>query len=632
MTTSILTQELRRKLPSPHGLAIAIIEASQNDNTGLSDIAELVAHDPALSGRLVELANATAAGANVSSIHQAIGRLGLNAVKNLALGFSVVDQHNSGCCVNFPYKKFWSESLLMGHLMRELANAAQLGSAEEFFTCGLLARIGCLGLATAYPVEYGAVLATPRADDALLAHEMSTFGTHHLDVSAALLRDWGFPERLITPVLLHELPQGFDSISAPDIALFARALRVAYAVARQACTPGTTDLVNGTELQDLARSLSLPQNDLEVLLQSALTHCMTWAGVLQIHLLDFSTLLQRAVPNTRAASYVASSSTQLRILIVEDDPIVRTLLETWLKVEVGHSLKSAANGSEALEMAQTFMPQIIITDWRMPVMDGLELCKTLRNSDWGQNIYVLMLTAADGDDDLVKAFDAGVDDYLTKPLNRKALGARLKAAWRYVHMRETWMRDNDRLTRSAADLELSNQRFQLASLTDALTGIPNRRAGQSVLIQAISAAQRYGVPLCVISIDIDHFKAINDSFGHGAGDEILQLIGQTLQQAARKEDTVCRWGGEEFFIIAPNISLSEGAIAAERYRKFVAHQAVTLQSAIASVTISLGVACLDLETKSKDQLLIEADQALYAAKRGGRNRVAISELGEVRLV
>jgi diguanylate cyclase (GGDEF)-like protein len=225
-----------------------------------------------------------------------------------------------------------------------------------------------------------------------------------------------------------------------------------------------------------------------------------------------------------------------------------------------------------------------------------------------------------------------VDDYLTKPLNRKALGARLKAAWRYVHMRESWMRDNERLARSASELALSNRRFQLASLTDALTGIPNRRAGQSALVQAISAAQRYGMPLCVISIDIDHFKLINDNHGHLIGDEVLQLIGKTLQQAARKEDTVCRWGGEEFFIVAPNITLSEGAIAAERFRKFVETQTLTMDSAALSVTISLGVACLDLDSKGKDQLLIESDQALYAAKRGGRNRVAVSELGEVRLV
>ena len=631
MRAPILPQALRQKLPSPHGVAIAILEASQNDNTGIGDIAELVANDPALSGRLLQLANATM-DSGVASVHEAVERLDMEAVKHLALGFSVVDQHSSGRCLHFPYKRFWSESLLMGHLMRELAGALHMGSADELFTCALLARIGCLGLATAYPLEYAAVLSQPLSGTALLEQEVAVLGIHHLDVSAALLREWGFPEPLIAPVLLHELPRGFASLKAPRMVLIARSLRVAYRVACLACTPGTTDLMACPELREFARDFSLQPQALEQLLQNAVTQSMAWADILQIRPLDYATRHRPAPAAPVPGTQRVAESTQLRILIVEDDIVNRTLLETWLKVEVGHSLMTAADGAQGLALAQSFMPQIIITDWRMPVMNGLELCQALRRSDWGQNMYVLMLTAADGDDDLVQAFEAGVDDYLTKPLNRKALGARLKAAWRYVHMRETWMRDNERLTRSAAELALSNRRFQLASLTDALTGLPNRRAGQSALAQAISAAQRYGVPLCVISIDIDHFKNINDNYGHVAGDEALQLMGRTIQQAARKEDTVCRWGGEEFFIIAPNISLSEGAVAAERFRKFVENQTFTLDGALLSITISAGVACLDLESKGQDQLLIEADQALYAAKRGGRNRVAISELGEVRLV
>ena len=632
MTALTLAQELRQQLPGPHGVATAILEASQENTPNLADIATLVASDPVLSGRLLQLANAAAIGSDAASIHQVVARLGLETVKNLALGFSLVDQYSHGRCTSFPYKKFWSESLLMGHLMRELAVAVHMGSADELFTCALLARVGCLGLATACPVEYATVLGKSLSGAPLLEQEVASLGLHHLDVSAALLREWGFPELLITPVLLHESPSGYASLNAPRMALIARALRVAYCVAEMACTPGTTELLTCKELQDFAQTFALQPDALELLLQNALTQTMAWAEILQLRLMDFSVLCQRAQSTTLPTPDSAAASTQLRILIVEDDSIVRTLLETWLKVEVGHRLMSAADGAEGLALAQSFMPQIIITDWRMPVMNGLDLCKTLRRSDWGQNIYVLMLTAADGENDLVQAFDAGVDDYLTKPLNRKALGARLKAAWRYVHMRETWMRDNERLTRSAAELALSNRRYQMASLTDALTGIPNRRAGQNVLIQAISAAQRYGVPLCVISIDIDHFKLINDQYGHMAGDEVLQLMGKTIQQAARKEDTVCRWGGEEFFIIAPNINLSEGAVAAERFRHFVERQTFTLESATVAVTISLGVACLDLDSKSKDQLLIEADQALYAAKRGGRNRVAISELGEVRLV
>ena len=228
MTVSILPHALRQKLPSPHGVAIAILEACQRDSTGIADIAELVAGDPALSGRLLQLANAADLGGGVTSIHQAVGRLGMDATKNLALGFSVLDQHSNGRCSHFPYKKFWTQSLLMAHVMRELASAVYMGSADELFTCALLARIGCLGLATAFPVEYAAVLSSPLSDAQLLAREVADLGIHHLDVSAAMLREWGVPELLIGPVLLHETPRAFETLSPPRIALIARALHVAY--------------------------------------------------------------------------------------------------------------------------------------------------------------------------------------------------------------------------------------------------------------------------------------------------------------------------------------------------------------------------------------------------------------------
>jgi diguanylate cyclase (GGDEF)-like protein len=366
----------------------------------------------------------------------------------------------------------------------------------------------------------------------------------------------------------------------------------------------------------------LSASDLAALVDRAVAQSQLWAGLLKIDLLDFAAVLP---PVTATAAPTVHTGSRLRILIVEDDPIARTLLLTWLKVDGGHRLYTASNGEEAMDLALRYSPQIIITDWRMPVMNGLELCKNLRLSDWGRSIYVLMLTAADEEEDLVTAFEAGVDDYLTKPLKRPALGARLKAAWRYVQLRETWMRDNERLARVAADLELSNRRHQLASLTDTLTGLPNRRAGQSSLTQAISAAQRYGKQLCVISIDIDHFKHINDRYGHGGGDEVLQLIGNTIQHVARVEDTVCRWGGEEFLIVAPNISLEEGIAAAHRFRRFVESLAISVDVHSISVTISLGVACLDVDSKTRDRLLIEADQALYEAKLAGRNRVAVMD-------
>ena len=291
----------------------------------------------------------------------------------------------------------------------------------------------------------------------------------------------------------------------------------------------------------------------------------------------------------------------------------------------------ASDGQEALRLAVDFAPHVVITDWRMPTMDGVSLCKALRSSAWGVNIYVIMLTSAELESELVDAFDAGVDDFVAKPPNLRALSARLKGAWRYVRLRESSEQDAKRLTDMAAELALTNRRLQLAALTDPLTNLANRRAGLNALTQAYSAAARRDQPLTLISFDIDHFKQINDRFGHAAGDSVLQLLAKALANASRKEDTVCRWGGEEFLVISPNLNLSEGIKAAERLRLLIAGLKVDVQGVLVPVRVSLGIVCWEQDATSQDDLLSQVDQALYAAKDGGRNCIGIYTNGQVRL-
>lgn len=184
----------------------------------------------------------------------------------------------------------------------------------------------------------------------------------------------------------------------------------------------------------------------------------------------------------------------------------------------------------------------------------------------------------------------------------------------------------------AAELALSNRRLQQAALADPLTNLSNRRAGLNVLAQAWSAAARHGHALTVISLDIDHFKSINDVHGHAAGDAVLVSIAQTLQQASRKEDTVCRWGGEEFLIISPNVQLAEASMVAERFRKLISELKIEFAGKPISVTASLGLAAWDADLTTQDQLLSQSDQAMYAAKSAGRNRVATYARGKVRVL
>jgi diguanylate cyclase (GGDEF)-like protein len=311
----------------------------------------------------------------------------------------------------------------------------------------------------------------------------------------------------------------------------------------------------------------------------------------------------------------------LRVLIVEDDSIVAELLIAWLRDVCGYTVMTARNGQEALAVAIDYMPHVVITDWLMPVIDGLELCKALRSSEWGENIYVVMLTSVSEESELYRAFDAGVDDYLVKPVNTRALSARLKAAWRYVRLRDAWERDHARLTTAAAELALTNRRLQEAALSDPLTGLANRRAGLTVLSQVWSASVRYGHLLSVIMIDIDHFKSINDAYGHAAGDLVLQQVSQCLRETARREDSVCRWGGEEFLMICPSVGMHECALFAERLRIRVEQTRLQIDGKVIQLTISAGVSSWAPDSKHVEQMLVQADVALYEAKNGGRNRI-----------
>jgi diguanylate cyclase (GGDEF)-like protein len=625
-----LEPELKQRLPSPHGVALAIMDACRRENVSIGEVATLVQSDPALTGRLLEMANSAALGGRaLVSVPEAVSRLGLLSVRQLALSFSLLDRYASGNCKEFNYADFWSHSLLMALAMKEFGVLLRMGSGEDLFTCGLLARIGCLAMATAYPKEYGKLIGTGTSGPKLLVLEREILHMDHLNLSAALLLQWGIPEPLVEPVLFHEDPASAQFSKSSRPWLLCQGLFLALKVSDFAMAPEVEQAHRIAELTEIGSRLGIDSAELGQHIDSVVRQWRALANKLSVkshEVANFEEIKQNVLRPDEEID-----SPWLRVLIAEDDPIVRNILESWLRDECQHTVKAADKGRDALAIALDFKPHVVITDWLMPEMNGLELCQALRSTDWGQNIYVLMLTALDMENELVAAFDAGVDDYLAKPVNMRALSARLKAAWRYVRLRDAWERDHERLTRMAAELALSNRRLQLAALTDPLTELANRRSGILALAQAWSATTRHGHPLTIISMDVDHFKSINDLHGHAAGDVVLQHIGQGLRAAARKEDTVCRWGGEEFLIISPNVDLKGGIQAAERLRKNVAALPITIDGKSISVTASFGLACWEREMVDQEQLLAHVDKALYAAKTGGRNRLAVFHQSKVRL-
>lgn len=319
-----------------------------------------------------------------------------------------------------------------------------------------------------------------------------------------------------------------------------------------------------------------------------------------------------------------------KILIVDDEPASLQLLRALL-VPLGYTVLLARDGREALGVVLAEAPPIVIADWEMPEMDGLALCRALRAHEGVGFVYFIVVSSATGEGRVVEAFEAGIDDYLSKPFCRKELLARLRAGERIVALqRELGQqardvhRVNAEMAVAQAKLEEANDQLARLATTDELTGLLNRRAAMARLAEQWNFTGRYGEPLSCIVADIDHFKKVNDTYGHDVGDLVLKETARRLRDAARVGESVCRIGGEEFLILCPKATEANAAVAAERFRADVVNQPIVTRDGRLVVSISVGVAQRNRLTATTDELLRLADDALYAAKRSGRNRVCVA--------
>ncbi len=318
------------------------------------------------------------------------------------------------------------------------------------------------------------------------------------------------------------------------------------------------------------------------------------------------------------------------VLIVDDDPMALALLEKHLTA-AGHEVWAASNGAEAMRTLLIKGIPVIITDWMMPEMDGLELCRAIRAHEGIRYAYVIIVTAHTDRDRVVEAFEAGADDYLSKPLNRRELLARLQAGERIIGLQRDLDSRNLEVHRSNAEMAIANirlaeanQKLDLMATHDELTGLINRREAMHRLEEWWAASERHEDPLACITLDLDHFKSCNDVYGHAVGDVVLKATAEVLRSAVRTDECIARIGGEEFLAICPRSTEAMAATAAERLRKVVEANVVKSDNLEVRVTISLGVAQRMPEMKRPDDLLRAADAALYAAKDKGRNRVCLA--------
>jgi two-component system, cell cycle response regulator len=616
------------KLPSPSGVALRLIELTRKEDVSIEEIARAMQADPALSGRLIKFANSAINGPRrpVVSVFDAIQRIGIGAVRQLVLGFSVLGSNRTGSCGGFDYPRFWSRSLATAIAAGALCLRVRVVAAEEAFTCGLLADVGSLALATLYPAEYARLLEAQRdaPRSAREQAERGAFDVDHRELGAALLEDWGLPRMFVNAVQFQDDPASSKAPHGSRDHGLMQLLALAAGIGEYCVATDAARKTDATALVLDAAKLGLDAETLAMLADQVVADWRDWGRILDVQTQAVDAFAghaaRAAIEGEVDRTRPSAGQAPLDILIADDDDGVLMVLEAVLQ-EQGHRVVSAGNGRDALALAVKHSPQLVISDWQMPEMDGIELCRTLRGTEQGNRIYFILLTGNSRDDQLIEGFEAGVDDYVTKPFSPRVLTARLRAAARVVSMQQELERDSANLRKFATELAVANRRLQQAALTDSLTGLPNRRHLIERLEQEWAAHQRRQQPLVAMMIDIDGFKAVNDGYGHEVGDQLLRQLSALLRESARTEDVVGRLGGEEFVVICPGANLAVGLRLAERLRQCAAGHAFQAGSLSLRATVSIGVAERAPGMAHPDDMLRAADAALYRAKHNGRNCV-----------
>jgi two-component system cell cycle response regulator len=305
---------------------------------------------------------------------------------------------------------------------------------------------------------------------------------------------------------------------------------------------------------------------------------------------------------------LAEAVTPIVVLVVEDSAVIRVLVRRML-VAGGHTVVEAAGGADALAVCREQQPDVVLLDVEMPEMSGWDVLAAMKADPDLRDVPVVFLTGRSDTTDMVDGLRLGAHDYLRKPCEPTELLARVQAAARVKRLQD--------------ELRQRNEDLDRISRTDALTGLRNRRHVEEYLAKLTSLARRNVEPIAVLVIDIDHFKSVNDTHGHDAGDAVLREVASRMLDSVRLEDLVGRWGGEEFLVVLPNTADQGAAELAERLRQVVADTPCRLADGDAvQVTISVGCAASLIDDAGR--LVRSADTAMYEAKQTGRNRVVVA--------
>ena len=626
MDSSAVFEQLNElgQMPSPSVVALEIMRLSRDESTSLAEISAVVETDPALSAKLLKYANSVliSPGARIASVSRATVKLGLKTVMSLALGFSLLSRNRQGICKQFDYQTFWAHSLAKAIAARALAEINGKIDPDDIFTCGLLSHIGSLAFASLYPEEYGTLYSEPVSRQELLEEERSRFGIDHRELSGELFLSWGLPEELAVAVA-HCSKKSFND-SRLEIC---NIMELADLIA-EICMFEMPLNEKIASAEEQAQYFSLNEAGLADIFDKIVENWQRWGHIFQVPIPNCPLFKQIKETDQPLDLEQAHSEEPISVLVVDDDPMTLLSLKHLLK-KSGKTAYTAEDGGSALEIAIKNQPDMVITDWKMPEISGIELCRMLRNTSITKHIYIIMLTGRETDDEQVQALDAGADDFVIKPFVPRVLDAKISSGERIIRFQQMINRDREVIQKYAARLASANKKLQTMAMTDVLTNLPNRRSAMKQLKQSVAEAQRHSEPLSCIMLDVDHFKSVNDRYGHDSGDHVLKELSAALKKTLRSYDVISRMGGEEFLIICDRSTLQDTKQLAERLRYAVENLEIVLEDGQSvRITVSLGIAAWNEHMESGEDMTRIADNALYRAKEAGRNKVMAAEEGE----
>jgi diguanylate cyclase (GGDEF)-like protein len=601
-------REGQRPLPSPSAVALQLMQAVDRRDVGVFEVCRIARADPMLVARTVQMANSAlyAGLRQTAAMEDAVMRIGVSALARLAVGLSLVhgNQRWSG---SFDLGAYWRRALARALALQHLARRQRNLPASEAFSLGLLADVGRLAMVAAFGDAAAADVAAQRAQ----------WGFDEHQASAALLDAWSFPASLWLAVL----PSSRESAQAggrvgelAQMVVLARELAAALDESRRELSP----------LCLRGARFGLDADGIGGVLEQIGAELPAMAGLLELKLppAQAQSEFQRLRQALSARPPIDDGAGGGALLLAAPTPAADALRRALL--EAGVAVEAAGSATQGFELLGTSEPDVLVLDADLPGLDALALCHQQRLAR-GAALYVLVLSAEPGSDAVLQALDAGANDVLAKPVEHKLLVAKVKLGERAVRLVAALERERRAADGAQRELSRSNEDLRVAAYTDELTGLPNRRALDEFLRGSASDTLGRGDPLSCVLVDLDHFKRINDTHGHDAGDRVLCSVARVLQAQTRATDMLARWGGEELVLVCPGAPLDAAARLAERMRLTVER---LQQAGLPQLTLSAGVAQAGGDGVAA--MLRAADAALLQAKRAGRNRVVRSELSAPR--